>query len=327
MTRDDTEGPPPARGARLAWADVPEAVRERVEQWLQGRVIRAVTQPAGFSPGVAARLLVDNGRRVFVKAIGPEPNALSPEIHRSEIKVAAELPDAAPVPKMLWSHDEGPDGWVVLALEDIDGRHPTEPWQSDELDRVLVAMEEMSELLTPSPLPEAMVGTASLKFGANLQGWRRLRDESPSLLDYADEWSRRHIDTLVAIDDTAEDALKGTTLLHSDIRADNILLTSERTWFVDWPHACVGPSWFEVVAFAPSVTMQGGPPPEEVIARHSAYRAADGDAITAAVVAAAGFFTYQAVQTPPPGLPTLRPFQDAQGIVARQWVAQRTGLL
>ena len=327
MTGDDTERPPPARGARLEWADVPEAVREKVERWLQGTVVEAVSQPAGFSPGVAARLVVDDGRRVFVKAIGPEPNAESPEIHRREISVAGALPDAAPVPRMLWSHDEGADGWVVLAFEDVDGRHPMEPWQVDELDRVVAAMEEMSELLTPSPLPEAMVGTASRKFGANLQGWRRLRDGCPSLLDRVDEWSRRHIDILVAIDDTVEDALKGSTLVHSDIRADNILLTPERTWFVDWPHACVGPAWFEVVGFAPSVTMQGGPPPEEVVARHSAAQAASGDAITAAAVAVAGYFTHQAVQPPPSGLPTLRAFQDAQGIVARRWVAQRTGLL
>ena len=326
MIGDDLDRPPPARGARLAWEDVPGAVRERIERWLGGRVVEAVTQPAGFSPGVAARLVVDSGRRVFVKAIGPEPNAESPAIHRREIRVAAALPSAAPVSKMLWSLDEGAGGWVVLAFEDIDGRHPSEPWQPDELDRVVAAMEEMSELLTPSPLTETMVGTASRNFGTNLQGWRRLRDERPSLLDDVDEWSRRHIDTLVAIDDTAEDALKGSTLLHSDVRADNILLTPERTWFVDWPHACVGPSWFEVVGFAPSVTMQGGPPPEEVAARHSAYRAADGDAITAAVVAVAGYFTYQAVQPPLPGLPTLRAFQDAQGIVARQWVARRAGL-
>lgn len=327
MNGDDMEGPPPARGERLAWGDVPVGVRERVQRWLGGRVVEAVTQPAGFSPGVAARLVVDDGRRVFVKAIGPEPNADSPDIHRSEIRVAAALPSAAPVSRMLWSHDEGAGGWVVLAFEDIDGRHPTEPWQADELDRVVAAMEEMGELLTPSPLPESMVGAASVKFGASLQGWRRLRDDRPSLLEHVDEWSRRHIDTLVAIDETAEDALKGSTLLHSDIRADNILLTPERTWFVDWPHACVGPSWFEVVGLAPSVTMQGGPPPEEVAARHSAYRAADGDAVTAAAVALAGYFTYQAVQPPLPGLPTLRAFQEAQGTVARQWVAQRTGLL
>jgi hypothetical protein len=73
------------------------------------------------------------------------------------------------------------------------------------------------------------------------------------------------------------------------------------------------------------VTMQGGPPPEEVIARHPACPLADPDAITAAVAALAGYFTHRALQPPPPGLPTLRAFQEAQGAVAREWLAQRTG--
>ena len=72
--------------------------------------------------------------------------------------------------------------------------------------------------------------------------------------------------------------------------------------------------------------MQGGPPPEEVISRHSACGTADSEAITAAVVALAGYFTRQAAQPPPPGLPTVRAFQDAQGVIAREWAAKRTGL-
>ena len=141
-----------------------------------------------------------------------------------------------------------------------------------------------------------------------------------------DEWSRRHIEALVAIEETVGGALEGDTLLNNDIRADNILLTPGRTWFVDWPHASVGPPWLDVVAFAPSVAMQGGPSPEEVISRHSACRSAESDGITAVVVTLAGYFTHKAVQPPPPGLPTVRAFQNAQGVVARKWVAQRTGL-
>ena len=186
-------------------------------------------------------------------------------------------------------------------------------------------MEELAETLTPSPLPASVVGAAGDRF-LGLRSWRRLRDDHPSRLDGVDEWSRRHLETLVAIEDSVADALDGDTLLNYDVRADNILLTQGRTWFVDWPHACVGPPWLDVVAFAPSVTMQGGPPPEEVVSRHSAYRAADPDAVTAAVAELAGFFTHQAAQPPPPGLPTLRAFQDAQGAIAREWLARRTGL-
>ena len=351
---------PPDRGARLDWTDLPRRVRSEVERWLGSEIVRAVTQPTGFSPGVAARLTTDDGRRVFAKAVGPQPNADAPAIHRREIGIAASLPDARRrSPRLLWSYDEGPPhnrhsredgpshnrrsreggnpgagggpprrrdgGWVLLLFEDVDGRHPTQPWRLDELDRVVAAMEELAETLTPSPLPTSVVGAAGDRF-LGLRSWRRLRDERPSRLHRVDEWSRRHLETLVAIEESIGDALAGETLLNYDVRSDNILLTPERTWFVDWPHACLGPPWLDVVAFAPSVTMQGGPAPEEVVSRHSAYRAADRDVVTAAVAALAGFFTYHAAQPPPPGLPTLRPFQDAQAAVAREWLARRTGL-
>ena len=316
-------GPPSDRGVRLDWADMPGRVRSEIEQWLGGVVVGAATQPTGFSPGVAARLTTDEGRRVFIKAVGPEPNAESPRIHRREIRIATALPRAALVPQLLRSYDEGEGGWVALVFEDVVGRHPIQPWRADELDRVIAAMEELSMMLTPSPLPAAVVGTASDDF---VRGWRRLHEEQPSHLYRVDEWSRRHLEALAAIEETVAEVLWGDTLLNCDIRADNILLTPERVWFVDWPHAIAGPPWLDVVAFAPSVTMQGGPPPEEVISRHSACSTADSEAITAAVVAIAGYFTHQAVQPPPPGLPTVRAFQNAQGVVAREWAAQRTGL-
>ena len=95
---------------------------------------------------------------------------------------------------------------------------------------------------------------------------------------------------------------------------------------MDWPEACVGAAWIDMVFFAPSVTMQGGPSPEDVIARHPACQAADADDLTVAVAAVAGYFTHRALQPPAPGLPTLRAFQAAQGAVAREWLAERAML-
>jgi hypothetical protein len=83
----DGEGSaPPATGRRVEWGAAPAWLREEVEARLGARVAGAVTQAGGFSPGVAARLRLADGRRVFVKAVGPEPNLDSPAAHRAEAR-------------------------------------------------------------------------------------------------------------------------------------------------------------------------------------------------------------------------------------------------
>ena len=54
----------------------------------------------------------------------------------------------------------------------------------------------------------------------------------------------------------------------------------------------------------------------------TAFIAAVAD-VDAELAAVAGFFTARALEPPPPGLPTLRPFQAAQAEVARAWLAER----
>jgi hypothetical protein len=90
---------------------------------------------------------------------------------------------------------------------------------------------------------------------------------------------------------------------------------------VDWPHACRGAAFADVVFFAPSVAMQGGPEPAELLARSRAGRGATRVAVAAVVCALAGFFTERSLRPPPPGLPTLRRFQAAQAEVACRWLA------
>lgn len=294
-----------------------------MERQVGAQVIEAVSQPGGFSPGAAARLRLADDQRVFAKAVGPDANPDTPRIYRREAQIAAALPPTAPAPRLLWTYDEGEGGWVVLLFADIDGHQPAQPWRPDELERVLVALAELGAALTPSPLPEALTGTASEAFTSHIHGWRRLRDEQPAELTALDPWAAARLETLVKLEQRSPAAVVGDTLLHFDVRADNVLLTDERVWFVDWPHACIGAAWLDALALAPSVTMQGGPPPEEVLARHPAAAGADPAALTAAVVALAGYFTQRGLQPPPPGLPTVRAFQAAQGLVARQWAARR----
>lgn len=317
--------PPPSGGTRIDWSAVPEQVQAETEAWLGGKIISATTQPTGFSPGVAARLRLADGRRFFVKAACSAPNPDTPNFHRREGRIMQRLPGGIPVPRLLWMYDEDEPGWIVLVFEDIDGSHPQQPWQAGELERVLAAMEEMARALTPSPLPAAETVTASQAFAGWVCGWQRLLEGPPGDRQRLGDWPAHHLEALAGLETEAPAAAAGDSLQHFDIRADNILLTTERVWFVDWPHARAGAPWIDVVLLAPSVTMQGGPSPEQLIRRFAPCQQANPAAITAVVAAMAGFFTHRGLQPPPPGLPTLRAFQAAQGQVALDWLRLRTG--
>ena len=89
--------------------------------------------------------------------------------------------------------------------------------------------------------------------------WRNFRDDPPPTLD---AWSRRHLGALVALEADIADATAGDSLLHMDLRADNILVTERGVVLVDWPCAQIGAPWLDLVCLAPSVAMQRGPLPE-----------------------------------------------------------------
>jgi aminoglycoside phosphotransferase len=297
---------------------VPASLRAEVERLLGGRVRRAVTQPGGFSPGVAARLVLSDGRRAFVKAVG-DINPDSPDIHRAEARIAAALPASAPAARLLSSLDA--DGWVILIFEDIDGRLPVQPWQAAELSRVLDAMADLALTLTPAPIEAPPAAARFRHLGC---GWQQLAAAaSDGDLTGLDPWARAALHDLAALETGWAAAAKGTTLAHGDVRADNILLAPDRVFFVDWPWACVAQPWFDLAAMLPSVALNGGPPPESVLPAHPVARDADPGGITAVVAALAGMWIYLGRQPDPPGLPTVRAFQRAQGEVALAWLKAR----
>src|ERR1043166_4081808 len=170
---------PPAQGARVPWEALPESVRVAVEAGLGSPVVDATTQPGGFSPGCAARLRLEDGRTVFVKAGGSEPNPDSPGLHRREALVAAALPPETPAPKFLLSHDDG--DWIALVFEDVDGHEPEMPWRRGERDRVLEALTDLSAALTPPPIEAPSLAE---RYRELFQGWRLLEAEPPKGLDH-----------------------------------------------------------------------------------------------------------------------------------------------
>ncbi|MEU7577620.1 aminoglycoside phosphotransferase family protein [Streptomyces sp. NPDC041068] len=312
---------PPATGVRTSWQHLPAHVRGALEAELGAPVTEAVTQRGGFSPGVAARVRLGDGRRAFVKAVSSEANPGSPDLHRAEARNSAALPEAVPAPRLLASYDDGT--WVALAFEDVEGRQPEVPWRAAEFERVLGAVAELARALTPAPFaaPSAVEAEAE-----SFRGWEQLIEAGAESDERLDPWARRNLHALAELSAAWPRFAAGDTLAHGDLRADNMLLTAgERVVFVDWPHAVRAAPWFDLLVMLPCVRAQGGPDPEAVFTAHPVGRDADPRGVTVTLAALAGYFVRGSLRPDPPGLPTLRAFQGAQGAAALDWLRKRLG--
>ena len=309
-----------ATSTRVAWDDVHPAARAHIERVLGARVVEARNQAGGYGPSLAARCRLADGRGVFVKAVSPDQNPDTPHMLRREIEVTAALPAGVPAARLLDSYDDG--YWVAAVFEEIDGVNPALPWRAGELAQVLRGVDHLVATSDPNPVPGLRRLAEGL--GDELRGWRRLAGGDPP--GDLDGWSTRHLDRLADLERRWPDAVAGTGLVHVDIRADNVLLTAGGdVVFVDWAHASVAAGWVDVVAMAPSVTLQGGPPCEDVLAASQTAARADADAVTTFVAALAGYFAFQSRQPPPPGLPAVRRFQAEQAEITIAWLRRRTG--
>jgi hypothetical protein len=300
------------QGVRVQWPDVPSPVRSAVAAIAGGEVVSARACVGGFSPGAAVVLSLAGGRRVFVKTVSTAQNPMSPEMYRREARVHAWLPAHPAVPALLGTYDDG--DWVALVLEHVDAGTPPLPWAPADLDAVVAAVLSVQRAAAPVP---AAVARVEDQYAEDFAAWRAMAAVPPAGLD---AWSAAHLAECAAVEAGWSRAAAGDALLHTDLRADNVLVRDGRAWVVDWPWACAGAEWVDGVLMAPSVALQVGPAPEALMARM--YPAAPLDGVRAVVAALAGFFTRAALAPPPPGLPTLRAHQAAHGAETRKWLAR-----
>ncbi|MCO8129001.1 aminoglycoside phosphotransferase family protein [Acidimicrobiia bacterium EGI L10123] len=305
-------------GQRIEWHDVGPDVRRAIESRLGAAVVDARNQPGGFSPGLAARCTLRDGRRAFVKAVSPDQNPHACRIHRREAEVAAQLPSDLPVPRLLHVVDDG--HWVALVFEEVEGVQPAEPWTHDQLAVVLPALQRFAERTTPTPAPGLQ--TVEARYGAAFRGWRQLAAGEADASSYGPDVVAA-VDRLAILEEPWAVAASGDTLLHTDLRADNLLITpTGEVVLVDWPWACTGAAFVDLAMLLPSVGL-GGPDPASVIEAHHLFADVDPDALVAVLAALAGFFVRQSLDPAPAGLPAIRSFQRAQAQVALGWLLPR----
>jgi hypothetical protein len=185
----------------------------------------------------------------------------------------------------------------LLVLEDLMPAYWPPPWREGDVDLVLDALAEVGEVRVELRRVEEFLSN----------GWHAVAaDPAPFLstgLRDAD-WLERMLPTLVAAGDAAP--LHGDSLLHADVRSDNLCVKGGRCVLVDWNHAAIGNPALDVAVWVPSLVLEHGPRPERV-----------GVDDLAAFVA--GFFAARAGLPKPAGAPRVREFQRAQAEVALDW--------
>ncbi|MFI2279897.1 phosphotransferase [Nocardia beijingensis] len=302
--------------SRIKWAELPEQVRAEVERLLGDDVRGADDQRGGFSRGVAARLRTVGGDAAFVKAI--EMTDELAEVYRKEARIAARLPATAPAPRCRCTTEIA--GWFVAVFDDVEGAFPRFD-QPEELRGTLDLLTRLATELTPSPLLD--VPTVAESYGPELIGWRTFVAEGPPV--DLDGWSTRHLTELAELEAAWPTAAVGDTLLHTDLRPDNLLRRADGVVLaVDWSWACRGAAWIDLVALAPSIAA-AGVDPDPILATHPVTRDVDRAAVDAFVCALAGDWAAACRKPNPPRSPRLRAHQSMFARVAEEWLACRLG--
>jgi hypothetical protein len=306
-----------AGGDRPRWTDLPAVVRESIASCLDDQIVAVVDAWGGFTPGVAARVDLAGSRSVFVKAAGLAFAPRVPEIYRREAAVMRELPAWAPAPRLLHVLDDG--DWVALIFTYVAGELPVQPWSDAELDLVLDAVADLGAAMTPPPIAAPRLID---DWAEDFTGWRRLL-ASGGKTESVSTWAAAHLDQLAELETRWDQVADGRTLLHGDLRADNILISGEQVVFLDWPNICVGAAWVDLLFMLPSVMMASERDPDTIIATHRSTAGIPPASINAVLAAVAGFFASRSLEPPPPGLPTVREFQAQQARTCLRWLAAR----
>lgn len=266
--------------------------------------VRPLRRSAGGGYTLMERWLVElpDGGRGFAKVAVDEPTA---GFLRDEHRVYSQVEQSFLPGLVAWDDDgERP----ILLIEDLSDAHWPPPWRPGDVEAVLGALETLHETPPPAGLPPLTLD--------ELHTWREVEADPEPFLSLglcSRGWLERSMPELLAATERCE--VRGDAFLHLDTRSDNVCIRDGKALLVDWNWASVGREMVDAAFWAPSLFVEGGPPPQEVMP--------SAGELTAVV---SGFFAPLAGLPPHSGAPTVRPLQLAQLKVALPWAVEVLGL-
>lgn len=282
-------------------------IEQRIAE-LAAMPVSAVEEVTGRGYTPAKRLLVnfEDGSTAFAKVAVNESTA---EWLAVEHVVYSQV-EGAFLPRFLGYDDAEP---ALLLLEDLSEAHWPPPWPEGSVAAVLGALEKIAATWPPHGVPPTEIYREELA-----EGWALVEQDPGPFLSFelcSREWLAAALPTLLEAARTAP--IEGESLLHFDVRSDNIALQGDRAVLVDWNWACIGNPLLDRATWAPSLHVEGGPPPEELVP----------ECPPGFPAMLAGFWALRVGLPPPEGAaPGLRDLQLAQLGVVLPWAVRALDL-
>jgi hypothetical protein len=271
-----------------------------------GRPIRSLRriQTRGYAMAFHAIAEFADGSTAFVKAGAEE---ITSGFLRDELRIYQAL-EGPFMPKLLGYDEADPP---LLVLEDLSAAHWPPPWDDEGIKAVRKTLTDMWPTVPPEWLPAITDERDRL-----LGGWAAVEADPDPFLSLglcSPEWLDEALPLLRHAAETAP--IEGDALVHLDVRSDNIALTERGAVLVDWNFAHHGNSDFDLAAWLPSLQLEGGPRPEQLLPAAGKHAAA-----------LAGLWGSRAGLPPPPTAPQVRKIQRDQLEVALAWACRELEL-
>jgi hypothetical protein len=273
-------------------------LRERPQSWRR-------VQGGGYTP--AQRWFAElSGKRVFVKVA---PTKLTQSMMRREFAIYDSLSTDFMPRALGWQDDEHAP---LLILEDLSSAFWPPPWTNARIDAALHTIERLHATPPPPNTP-----SAELRFATQSPNWPFV-EKNPALFLglglVSEAWLQGALPTLLAAE--AQCDYRGETLCHFDIRSDNIcFLPDGRAVLIDWAEACLGNPDVDLGAWLPSLALEDGPLPDDILPNRPEVAAW-----------ICGFFAARAGLPIIPDAPRVREIQFKQLITALPWMIRALGL-
>lgn len=229
---------------------VAKAVGKKCLQWSRPN--------CGLSSALRFSVQLADHNRVFVKAATDTETA---QWLRIEHLVLSTIQKPFMPRVIAWIDEVGTE--PVLISQDLSeaywpASHKGVSWREGDFDLLFNGIKELSAVKVAIELPSLNNQTIAI--------WSKIANDPSAFLNLklcSATWLTNAITALVEAESNAD--VTGPYLVHGDLRSDNVCFLGSQVMFVDWSHTALGNSAQNLAMLLPTLYLEGGPAPYQLI--------------------------------------------------------------